>query len=220
MVIFRHALLLAASVSDAAQCEAMLKAALEACERYYQAFQFVVWAGKWGAALVSTMSRRGPGMSLRSRRPAAAGRRGQDGRSAARGWLRKASTPHTSSCRIPSLRGAAALIAGHGIETASFDEARGHPARRKAAGRGRDPQSAHAADRPGTVVLSIAAGRRSPVSGELPKGAASCARCRTRRRHRPQHHGGLRKRAASREQALERRLLEAGGQVMWIEDES
>ena len=23
-----------------------LKAALEACERYYQAFQFVVWAGK------------------------------------------------------------------------------------------------------------------------------------------------------------------------------
>ena len=28
------------------QCEALLWAALEACERYYQAFQFVVWAGK------------------------------------------------------------------------------------------------------------------------------------------------------------------------------
>ena len=28
------------------QCEALFKAALEACERYYQAFQFVVWAGK------------------------------------------------------------------------------------------------------------------------------------------------------------------------------
>jgi hypothetical protein len=28
------------------QCEAVLEAALDACERYYQAFQFVVWAGK------------------------------------------------------------------------------------------------------------------------------------------------------------------------------
>jgi hypothetical protein len=34
----------------------MLKAALEGCERYYQAFQFVVWAGKPSReALVSTM---------------------------------------------------------------------------------------------------------------------------------------------------------------------
>jgi len=33
-----------------------LKAALEACERYYQAFQFVVWAGKESKeALASTM---------------------------------------------------------------------------------------------------------------------------------------------------------------------
>ena len=28
------------------QCEAALAAAVDACERYYQAFQFVVWAGK------------------------------------------------------------------------------------------------------------------------------------------------------------------------------
>ena len=34
----------------------ILKAALDACERYYQAFQFVVWAGKESReALVSTM---------------------------------------------------------------------------------------------------------------------------------------------------------------------
>jgi hypothetical protein len=34
----------------------MLRAALESCERYYQAFQFVVWAGKESReALVSTM---------------------------------------------------------------------------------------------------------------------------------------------------------------------
>ena len=36
--------------------EAMLKAALEGCERYYQAFQFVVWAGRESReALASAM---------------------------------------------------------------------------------------------------------------------------------------------------------------------
>ncbi len=44
------------AVATVQQCEAMLKAALEGCERYYQAFQFVVWAGKESReALVSTM---------------------------------------------------------------------------------------------------------------------------------------------------------------------
>jgi len=28
------------------QCEALLSTGLDACERYYPAFQFVVWAGK------------------------------------------------------------------------------------------------------------------------------------------------------------------------------
>ena len=28
------------------QCEAILQAAIAACERYYQAFQFVIWAGR------------------------------------------------------------------------------------------------------------------------------------------------------------------------------
>jgi hypothetical protein len=56
LIMFRHALLLNGSVATPAQCEAMLRAALEACERYYQAFQFVVWAGKESReALVSTM---------------------------------------------------------------------------------------------------------------------------------------------------------------------
>jgi len=56
LVMFRHALLLNGSVATARQCEAMLQAALEGCERYYQAFQFVVWAGKQSReALVSTM---------------------------------------------------------------------------------------------------------------------------------------------------------------------
>lgn len=56
LVMFRHALILNGAVATPGQCEAMLRAALETCERYYQAFQFVVWAGKESReALVSTM---------------------------------------------------------------------------------------------------------------------------------------------------------------------
>ncbi|MDX2259855.1 MAG: YbjN domain-containing protein [Hyphomicrobiaceae bacterium] len=56
LVMYRNGLLLNNAVAAPEQCEAMLQAALEACERYYQAFQFVVWAGKPSReALVSTM---------------------------------------------------------------------------------------------------------------------------------------------------------------------
>ena len=56
LLMFRHGLMLNASVATPRQCEALLQAALEACERYYQAFQFVVWAGKEAhEALASTM---------------------------------------------------------------------------------------------------------------------------------------------------------------------
>lgn len=46
-VLFRQAMPLSggAEVNDA-QVECLLQAALSSCERYYQAFQFVVWAGK------------------------------------------------------------------------------------------------------------------------------------------------------------------------------
>ena len=47
VVMFRHALLLAGGVSASGQqCEAVLNSALDASERYFPAFQFVVWAGK------------------------------------------------------------------------------------------------------------------------------------------------------------------------------
>jgi hypothetical protein len=47
MVMFRHALVLAGGVeASGTQCEAMLGTATETCERYFPAFQFVVWAGK------------------------------------------------------------------------------------------------------------------------------------------------------------------------------
>jgi hypothetical protein len=47
LVMFRHSLVLAggASASDA-QCSAVVKAAVAACETYYQAFQFVLWADR------------------------------------------------------------------------------------------------------------------------------------------------------------------------------
>ena len=47
VVMFRHALLRAGGAEPThGQCEILLKAAVDACERYYQAFQFVLWAGK------------------------------------------------------------------------------------------------------------------------------------------------------------------------------
>jgi len=47
VIMFRHALLLAGgSEPNGQQCEALLSIASDACERYFEAFQYVVWAGK------------------------------------------------------------------------------------------------------------------------------------------------------------------------------
>lgn len=47
VVMYRHALLLAGGAEPSArQVEAMLTGAVDACDRHYQAFQFVVWAGR------------------------------------------------------------------------------------------------------------------------------------------------------------------------------
>lgn len=47
VVMYRHALLLSGGAEPTdEQAAALIKAAIDACERYYQAFQFVVWAGK------------------------------------------------------------------------------------------------------------------------------------------------------------------------------
>jgi len=54
VVMFRQSLLLAGgSEATSTQIEAMLANALENCERYYQAFQFVVWAGKSAAEAIA-----------------------------------------------------------------------------------------------------------------------------------------------------------------------
>ncbi len=47
VVMHRHGLILTGGAHPSAtQCAALLENALSACERYYQAFQFVLWAGK------------------------------------------------------------------------------------------------------------------------------------------------------------------------------
>ena len=46
-LMFRHGMLFAGgSEPTSEQCEALLHLALESCERYYQSFQFVLWAGR------------------------------------------------------------------------------------------------------------------------------------------------------------------------------
>ena len=47
VVMFRHSLLMTGGAdADGRQFEAILSTAVSACDRYYQAFQFVLWAGK------------------------------------------------------------------------------------------------------------------------------------------------------------------------------
>jgi hypothetical protein len=54
MIMYRQALVLPGRLqASTAQCETMLVSALHACERYYPAFQFVVWAGKTSAEAMS-----------------------------------------------------------------------------------------------------------------------------------------------------------------------
>ena len=51
LVMFRHSLVLAGGVdATSQQCQALLSSALESCEGYFPAFQFVVWAGKQARA--------------------------------------------------------------------------------------------------------------------------------------------------------------------------
>src|SRR5271168_5325956 len=55
VIMFRHALLLTGGAElNPTQCEAALTNAVAACERYYQAFQFVVWAGRSGRDALDT----------------------------------------------------------------------------------------------------------------------------------------------------------------------
>ena len=54
MIMYRQALVLPGGLNaSTAQCETMLVGAIHGCERYYPAFQFVVWAGKTSAEAMS-----------------------------------------------------------------------------------------------------------------------------------------------------------------------
>jgi hypothetical protein len=54
MIMYRQALLLPGGLTaSSAQCESMVVGAIHACERYYPALQFVVWAGKSASEAMS-----------------------------------------------------------------------------------------------------------------------------------------------------------------------
>jgi hypothetical protein len=56
VVMFRQAMLLSGGAEPtSAQVERLLLTAIEACERYFQAFQFVVWAGKTALEALQTV---------------------------------------------------------------------------------------------------------------------------------------------------------------------
>ena len=56
VIMFRQALLLSGGAEPSnAQVEGLLLTAIEACERYFQAFQFVVWAGKTAPDALATV---------------------------------------------------------------------------------------------------------------------------------------------------------------------
>lgn len=56
LVMFRQALLLSGGIEPTGQqVESLLATAIDACERYYQAFQFVVWAGKSAQEALATV---------------------------------------------------------------------------------------------------------------------------------------------------------------------
>ena len=56
MVMYRQALLLSGGAEpNSSQVERLLLTAIEACERYFQAFQFVVWAGKTASEALQTV---------------------------------------------------------------------------------------------------------------------------------------------------------------------
>ena len=45
-IVFRHSQLLHGSSTSAEQCECIVQIAVDACEKFYPAYQFVLWAGK------------------------------------------------------------------------------------------------------------------------------------------------------------------------------
>lgn len=56
VVMFRHAILLSGGAElNGQQCQSALASVVRACELYYQAFQFVVWAGKAGREALATV---------------------------------------------------------------------------------------------------------------------------------------------------------------------
>src|SRR3990170_2732291 len=188
LLLYRHGLLLAGADTHVGQCEALLKAALEACERYYQSFQFVLWAGKSPEdALAATMLLVGAGKM---------------GGALLEGWLRQGLDPASVFIQDPAPPPEVAdLAARHGIAASAAPDLPGAPSVILLAVKPDLTQKLLPEIEPligeRTVLLSIAAGRTlANLALHLPAGTAIV-------------------------RAIEcAMLLEAVGEVVWLEDES
>jgi hypothetical protein len=55
VILFRHGMVMhGGAVVTAEQCHALVTLSVEACERYYPAFQFVLWAGKSASEAIAS----------------------------------------------------------------------------------------------------------------------------------------------------------------------
>lgn len=90
IVIFRQSLLLSGGVEPTGrQVEVLLSSALDACEAYYQAFQFVVWSGMDAQSAVSAvMFETVGGMNLSLSGPIVLIGAGNMGGAMALGWVK------------------------------------------------------------------------------------------------------------------------------------
>ena len=169
-IVFRHAMIFPDARASASQCEALLNLALEACEHYYPAFQFVLWGGKTAeeavaAAVLECAGRREAGSAADPSRSAPAAWAGV----ARSGWIATTASARSSpSSRSPS----------HSISKKLREETS-----RRARSRDVDSIDAHARSRACVVALKPQI---------LKSEAAAAARHRRIRRaddlHRRRHH--------------------------------
>ncbi len=177
MLLYRHGLLLAGAESHAAQCEALLRSALEIVRALLSILPVRAVGGEIGRAVARRHHARDarPGMSLRLAGPLLLVGAGKMGGALLEGWLRQGLDPaHVFVSDPAPPEDVAALIASRGIETAEL------PAKPSAIVIAVKPQLVDETLKAltpkigkGTVVLSIAAGRTlASLARTLPKGTA------------------------------------------------
>ena len=198
MLLYRHGLLLAGAESHAAQCEALLRSALESVRALLSILPVRAVGGEIGRSVARRHHARDarPGMSLRLAGPLLLVGAGKMGGALLEGWLRQGLDPaHVFVSDPAPPEDVAALIAGHGIER----RARRSPLPSSS------PSSLSSLTRPSKCSRRRSAREpscsRSPQGGRLPSHAQPAeghgnreGDAEHRRRYRPQHDSRLRQR--------------------------